>query len=46
MEPTAEQAPVEDWLAGATVEFGGEFAEPVHVALEGVDFGSDEEPVA
>lgn len=41
MEPTAEQEPVADWLAGATVEFGGEFAEPVNMPLEGVEFGPE-----
>jgi hypothetical protein len=32
-----------DWLAGAMIEFGGEIEEPAQVALDGIEFGSDDE---
>ena len=47
MEATSETGASEtssgdDWLAGATLEFGGEIEESAQVALEGVEFGNDE----
>jgi hypothetical protein len=34
-----ETSPSADWLAGATLEFGGDVEEAAQVALEGVEFG-------
>jgi hypothetical protein len=45
MEDTAQsqsEQHSDDWLAGATIEFGGEVGECTQVALEGIEFGSDE----
>ncbi|MFL6142207.1 MAG: hypothetical protein ACJ72N_10135 [Labedaea sp.] len=36
----------DDWLAGAMIEFGGEIEEQTEVALDGIEFGSDETHVA
>ena len=44
MEATEHGANAEDWLAGAMIEFGGEIEEPTEVALDGVEFGTDDEP--
>ena len=29
-----------DWLAGATLEFGGDIEHPAEVALDGIDFST------
>jgi|SoiMethySBSTD1v2_1073268.scaffolds.fasta_scaffold6187057_2 hypothetical protein len=38
MEATSEPGPVDDWLAGAMIEFGGEIEERADVPLEGMVF--------
>jgi hypothetical protein len=40
---TDQHADQSDWLAGATVEFGGEIEEQADVPLDGLDFGADDE---
>jgi hypothetical protein len=43
MEQTTESQPEQqsDWLAGATIEFGGEAGECTQIALEGIEFGTE-----
>ncbi|HET9143677.1 hypothetical protein [Actinophytocola sp.] len=46
MEATSESGHVDDWLAGAMIEFGGEAEEQAEVALEGIHFDDDEPALA
>ena len=43
MEETPESQTEQggDWLAGATIEFGGELGESTEIAIEGIQFGDE-----